>query len=312
MTTQSITAHSIFDSVPIGTGVWSWGDSFAWGYGSNYNEDDVRSAFYASLEAGITFFDTAESYGQGKSESLLGKFIRESGAQVTVATKFMPFPWRLSRDHLVTVLRKSLARLDLPKVQLYQMHWPLPLVPIEPWMDYMAETVHEGLAEAVGVSNYNREQMHRAYAGLAQRGVSLVSNQVEYSLLHRKPEKSGLLEDCRQSGILLIAYSPLAQGVLTGKYTPDDPPRGLLRGRRYNSDYLKKVQPLIALMRKIGAAHDGKTSAQVALNWVICKGALPIPGAKTAAQLQQNAGALGWQLSREEIAALDEASDAIQ
>jgi len=111
-------------------------------------------------------------------------------------------------------------------------------------------------------------------------------------------------------GITLIAYSPLAMGVLTGKYTPENPPQGF-RGRRYNRQYLKRVQPLIQALRDIGAAHGGRTPAQVALNWVICKGALPIPGVKNRAQAEQNLGALGWRLSDEEVAKLDEISERV-
>ena len=108
----------------------------------------------------------------------------------------------------------------------------------------------------------------------------------------------------------LIAYSPLAKGMLTGKYTPENPPAGL-RGRRYRSDYLARIQPLIGLLREIAAAHNDKQANQVALNWVISKGAIPIPGAKNARQAQENAGALGWRLTADEIAALDAASERV-
>jgi aryl-alcohol dehydrogenase-like predicted oxidoreductase len=148
--------------------------------------------------------------------------------------------------------------------------------------------------------------MQRAHTALARRGIPLASNQVEYSLWQRKPETSGLLEVCRQLDVTLIAYSPLAQGLLTGKYTPKNPPPGV-RGRRYGRA-LGKVQPLVSLLRDLGAVHGGKTPAQVALNWTICKDAVPIPGAKNARQAMDNAGALGWRLSPEQVQALDRAS----
>jgi aryl-alcohol dehydrogenase-like predicted oxidoreductase len=296
---------------PLGIGTWQWGDSMFWGYGKAYAEEEIKAAFDASLAAGITFFDTAEVYGQGKSERFLGSFISRDGERPAVATKFMPYPWQLSKSRLAASLRKSLGRLNLAQVDLYQIHWPLPPVPIETWANGLADACAAGLARAVGVSNYNVEQMRRAHAALAKRSVPLASNQVEYSLLQRAPERNGLLQTCRELGVTLIAYSPLAKGMLTGKYTPGNPPPGL-RGRRYRGEALARLQPLTALLREMGGAHGGKTPGQVALNWAICKGALPIPGAKSARQAQENAGALGWRLTADEVAALDAASDRVR
>jgi aryl-alcohol dehydrogenase-like predicted oxidoreductase len=292
---------------PLGIGAWSWGDRMMWNYGGSHDESDIRAAFDTCLEAGIDFFDTAEAYGRGKSEQYLGKFLKESGAKVAVATKFMPYPWRLRRGALLKALKNSLKRLNLEQVDLYQIHWPFPPISIETWADALADAVQAGLARSVGVSNYDEEQMRRAYAVLARRGVPLASNQVEYHLLNRKVELNGLLDACQQLGITLIAYSPLAQGVLTGKYTPENPLPGL-RGRRYPRSLLEKAQPLLKQMREIGRNHDGKTPAQVALNWLMCKGTLPIPGAKNARQAQENVAALGWRLAEGEVAKLDEAS----
>lgn len=295
---------------PMGVGAWAWGDRLVWGYGRGYSQADLRAAFQASLELGVNLFDTAEVYGWGRSERLLGQFVREAGQQVKVATKFMPFPWRLHRRSVLTALRSSLDRLGLSRVDLYQIHSPFSPIPIETWMAGLAEAATAGLTRTVGVSNYNVEQTRRAHAALARRGVPLASNQVEYSLLNRQPERDGLITTCRELGITVIAYSPLGMGVLTGKYTPDSPPPGLRR-RRANARYLARIQPLIALLREIGSAHGGKTPAQVALNWVLCKGALPIPGAKNAQQARENAAALGWQLTQDQVAALDEASEGL-
>ncbi len=293
---------------PLGIGTWQWGDSMMWGYGKGYAESEIKAAFDASLAAGITFFDTAEIYGQGKSERFLGRFISQDGSRPVVATKFMPFPWKLSKVLLMNALRKSLERLGLPQVDLYQVHMPLPPVAVETWADALADAVEARLTRSVGVSNYSADQMRRAHATLAKRGVPLASNQVEYSLLQRAPEQKGLLQACQELGVTLIAYSPLAKGMLTGKYTPENRPPGL-RGRRYRGETLVRLQPLTALLREIGQAHQGKTPGQVALNWTISKGALPIPGAKNARQAQENAGALGWRLTVDEVAALDAASD---
>jgi aryl-alcohol dehydrogenase-like predicted oxidoreductase len=293
---------------PLGVGTWQWGDSRMWGYGKGYAENEIRTAFDASLAAGINFFDTAEIYGQGRSERFLGRFIGSNGSRPMVATKFMPFPWRLGKGALMAALRKSLARLGLAQVDLYQIHWPMAPRPVEFWADALADAVAAGLTKAVGVSNYNADQTRRAHAVLAQRGVPLASNQVEYSLLHRDPERNGLLQTCQELGVTLIAYSPLAKGMLTGKYTPENPPPGL-RGRRYRGELLAGIQPLIGLLREIGQARGGRTPSQIALNWAINRGAIPIPGAKNARQAQDNAGALGWRLTPDEVAALDGASD---
>lgn len=292
---------------PLGIGTWAWGDTVFWQYGKGgYSDADLEAAYQASLAYGVNFFDTAEVYGLGRSERLLGRYARQAGWPVVIASKFFPFPWRLSSLQLRRALRKSLDRLGMERIDLYQMHWPFPPVPIAAWMDGLADAVQAGLIRAVGVSNYNVDRMQRAHAALARRGIPLASNQVEYSLWQRKPETSGLLEVCRQLGVTLIAYSPLAQGLLTGKYTAENPPPGL-RGRRYRRD-LPRIQPLTGLLREIGAAHGNKTSAQVALNWAICKGTVPIPGAKNARQARDNAGALGWRLSQDEVQALDRAS----
>jgi len=301
------------DTLDVGVGCWQWGDARMWGYGKSYTRDDVRAAFEASLAAGVRFFDTAEVYGLGQSEKFLGLFMRErdeAGHPVSVATKFFPFPWRLSKGGLRGALRNSLRRLGLKQVDLYQVHMPFPPLSIETWMDAMADAVDSGLVRAVGVSNYDVAQTRRAAAALGRRGLKLASNQAPYSLLNRRVEKSGLLALCKDLGVRVIAYSPIEKGILSGKYTPGHLPPGL-RQRIYSREYVERVQPLIALLRNLGQAHGGKTPAQVALNWAICKGALPIPGAKTAEQARQNAGALGWRLTSGEVASLDAASEQV-
>jgi aryl-alcohol dehydrogenase-like predicted oxidoreductase len=289
----------------LGIGTWAWGDRWVWGYGrGGYTDEDIREAFETSLDAGVNVFDTAEVYGLGRSESLLGEFVNGCETRPLVMTKFMPMPWRLRKQGLHRALDHSLQRLGLDRVDLYQIHFPLPPVSIETWMEAMAEVAEAGKTRAVGVSNFNPKQMGRAHNALAAHNVPLASNQVHYSLLHREPEFNGVKQLCHDLDVTLIAYSPLEQGILTGKYTPDNPPLGI-RGRQYNASYLTEVQPLIARMREIGAAHGDKTPAQVALNWVICKDAMPIPGAKNARHARSNAGAMGWRMSDEEVNVLD-------
>ena len=292
---------------PLGLGTWAWGDTMVWSYGRGYSDDDIRDAFNVSLASGIRFIDTAEVYGKGKSETLIGNFLRDTGTEAVIATKFMPYPWRLTKHSLRSALMRSLRRLRLEAVDLYQIHWPFPPVSVRAWMEAMADVVDDGLVKSVGVSNYGRSRMLRAYDELAKRNIPLASNQVEYSLLVRKPETSGLLKACGELGITLIAYSPLAMGMLTGKYSTSNPPPGL-RARRYGGGKLRKIEKLVGLMRELGENYGGKSPAQVALNWAMCKGTVPIPGAKNGQQAEQNSGATGWRLTATEVALLDEAS----
>lgn len=294
----------------LGIGTRAWGARRIWGYGKAFTDADLRAAFDVAIKAGVTFFDSAEVYARGYSENLLGKMIRETGFEVVVATKYAPFPWRFGRKTVVKALRSSLHRLGLQQVDLYQIHWPWPLASIETLMAGLADAVESGLVKMVGVSNYNVEQMIKAHEALAARGVPLASNQVGYSLLKRQPEKSGLLEQCKKLGVTLIAHSPLSMGILAGDYTPENPPP-IPRGRRYDSEFLTRLQPLINLLQEIGEAHVTKTCAQVALNWIIAKGAVPIPGVKNVRQAEDNIGVLGWSLTESEVAALDTAAQEI-
>ncbi len=291
----------------MGLGTWAWGDRTLWNYGHGYSETDIEQAFQVSVAAGVTLMDTAEVYGGGRSERFLGQFIKSTKIPVFVATKFMPYPWRLNRGTLMRSLDYSLERLGLEKVDLYQIHWPFPPMPVEFWVEALSRAVKSGKARTVGVSNFSKIQMQRAYTILSKYEIPLASNQVEYHLLNRTVEKNGLLDRCKELGVRLIAYSPLAKGLLTGKYSLESPPPGLRS--RQPPGKMKALPGLIALLAEIGEGHHGKTPCQVALNWLISKGALPIPGAKTAAQAEQNAGAIGWRLTPEAVKALDDASD---
>ena len=294
----------------MGIGTWAWGDQWYWGYGQNYSENDVQEAFQVSLSAGINFFDTAEAYGRGESERILGKAVRASNQDVHIATKFFPYPWRLTQKQLISALKNSLKRLGVKQVALYQIHWPFPPISIETWMNALADAVELGLTQCVGVSNYNMDQMSRAIDALDKRGIKLASNQVVYNLLDRRIEKNGLLARCQEMNVSVIAYSPLAQGLLSGKYTIQNPPSGVRRFR-YNANLIAKVQPLLNLMREMGQEQGGKTPTQIALNWVISKGAIPIPGVKNRQQAMEVVGALGWHLSSEQMDALDKVSQEV-
>jgi aryl-alcohol dehydrogenase-like predicted oxidoreductase len=307
MTTKSIERIRLGSSdlrvSPIGVGTNSWGSG-------GKPDPEMKTTFATALAAGINFFDTAEIYSMGGSERTLALCLQPAPKDVVIATKYLPMPWRVRKSNLADALKASLNRLGLPRVDLYMMHFPLPPVSIETWMDALADAVQAGLIRAAGVSNYNTAQMRRAHAALAKRGVPLASNQVEYSLLKRGPEREGLLAACRELGVTLVAYRPLCSGLLSGKYTPENPPPGA-RGLLYNHSRLEQIAPLLNLLRETARRH-GKTPSQAALNWIICKGALPIPGAKSARQAEDNAGALGWRLGEDEVTALDKASAEIK
>jgi aryl-alcohol dehydrogenase-like predicted oxidoreductase len=295
---------------PLCIGTWAWGDKFFWSYGKDYGVEQVREAFKASLEAGINFFDTAEVYGMGVSEQLLGQFMQETGQYVQIATKYGPMPWRIFGSSVADALTTSLKRLQAERIPLYQVHWPFAFfMSQETLMNALADEVQRGRIQAVGVSNYSADQMRDAYQILAKRGVPLAVNQVNYSLLTRKIESNGIFDTARNLGVTILAYSPLAQGLLTGKYTAESNinPEGARKiDPRFKKDGLNKIEPVISLLRQVGEKH-GRTPAQVALNWLIAKGnVIPIAGAKTAEQVRQNAGALGWKISNDEFSEIEE------
>ncbi|EER95858.1 hypothetical protein BDA96_02G031000 [Sorghum bicolor] len=294
----------------LGVGAWSWGDTTYW---NEFQWDDrklkaAKGAFDASIDCGITFFDTAEVYGAGisgaiNSESLLGRFIKErqqkEQVDVAIATKFAALPWRFGRGSVICALKASLDRLGVSSVELYQLHWP-GIWGNEDYLDGLGDAVEQGLVKAVGVSNYSEKRLRDAYQRLKKRGIPLASNQVNYSLIYRNPEENGVKAACDELGVTLIAYSPIAQGALTGKYTPENPPKGP-RGRIYTPEFLTKLQPLINRIKEIGESY-GRTSTQVVLNWLVCQGnVVPIPGAKNAEQAREFAGALGWSLTADEV-----------
>jgi len=281
---------------PLGMGTNAWGFK-------GRADPGKQATLEAALAGGINFIDTAEVYLFGGSEKTLGMLLPEYRDEVVLASKFFPYPWRLARSSLKAALQSSLQRLGVAQVDLYILHYPVLPVPLETWVEALAKVQQAGLTRAVGISNCNAQQTRRAQAVLARRGIPLASNQVEYSLLNRSAERNGLLETCRELGVTLVAYRPLGYGLLTGKYKPEDLP-AVLHGRLARRSDLQRVSPLVGLLGELGRSH-GKTPAQVALNWIVCKGAVPIPGAKNPAQAAQNAGALGWRLEAEEVQALD-------
>jgi aryl-alcohol dehydrogenase-like predicted oxidoreductase len=297
---------------PLGVGTWAWGDKGVWGmggYDQALTESTIRDAWEASIEAGVVFFDTAEVYGGGESERIIGRLLAADPnvrSRVVIATKFMPSPWKVNvRTQLLAAARGSLERLGSEVIDLYQIHGPVSLRSHDAMAEALAAAHEEGLVKAVGVSNYSAKETRSIDAALRKRGLRLASNQIEFSLLRTMPRNVGLLDCCRELGVLPLAYSPIGQGRLTGKYSASNPPPG---GRTFSAHPMEQVDAIVAELRRIGEAHDQRTPSQVALAWLIAQGAVPIPGAKNRSQAEQNAGALGWQMTDQELARLDAAA----
>jgi pyridoxine 4-dehydrogenase len=304
------TTPPVLDLPEMGLGAWAWGDSLFWGYNSKEDEELHRVFDYAvqsNKSSKKVLFDTAELYGLGRSETLLGEFSKDYPDKVTIASKFAPIPfYTKGASDVVKHCEDSVKRLGRP-IDLYQIHFPNAWSNTDYW-DGLAQCYEKGLVKAVGVSNYGVEAMTACHAALAKRGIPLATNQIQYSLLYTWPEQNGLLQACKDLNVQVLAYSPLALGMLTGKYNKDKMPRGprksILEDLLKTPDY----QNLLLAMGTVAANHPGSTLSQVAINWTRAKGTIPIPGARTIPQVKQNYGALEWAMSREEIQVLDDAA----
>jgi aryl-alcohol dehydrogenase-like predicted oxidoreductase len=289
----------------IGLGAWQFG-SPEWGWGTQFGPAEALAVVDRARSLGITLIDTAEVYGRGGSERLLGRALAdpEARASVVLASKVAPI-WP-TRDRVAAAARGSLARLGTDHLDLYQVHWPNPLVPQRSTMAGMRTLQAGGLVRQVGVSNYSLRRWRAAEAAL---GGPVVSNQVRYSLLTRRPERR-LLPYAAAAGRLIVAYSPLAQGVLAAKYTADTAPGGVRAGNLlFSAENLRRAEPVLAALRELAAAHQ-VTPAQVALAWLVSHpGVVAIPGATSVAQVEANAAAADLRLAPDELAHLTAAAD---
>jgi aryl-alcohol dehydrogenase-like predicted oxidoreductase len=302
----------------IGLGCWQFseGAGLGGGYWPTLSAETERAIVAASLEGGVTWFDTAEMYGGGRSEAALARALLANGkhpGDVAVATKWWP-AFRTARS-IRTTIRARQDRLAPFGIDLHQVHQPFAFASVGAQMRAMADLVDAGAVRTVGVSNFSARQMRAAHRALAERGIPLVANQIRYSLLYRRPETNGVLAAAKELGVTVIAYSPLAQGVLSGKFHEEP---GLIRSRtgprKWLPDFrragLERSRPVVDALRAIAAAH-GATPSQVALSWLLdFQGEIvvAIPGATSATQARENAGAMHLQLAAAEIARLDEVS----
>ena len=289
-----------------------------WGVKSGKDDASVFQAFQAALDAGLTFFDTAEIYTGGGSERLLGECIGRDKRPVVIASKFAPLPNRFSPHTLMDALDASLNRLNVETLDLYHVHWPYALMRLDALMDMMALAVRIGKIRAVGVSNFSARQMRQAAARLARYNIPLASNEVHYSLLYRRPEVDGVLEACRELNVALIAYRPLASGLLKAQQGASSAPEtserarpGFLSAFRKNGQARRQEQMAVlqVALEEIARKHE-KTVSQVALNWLLQRDEhiIPIPGSTDAEHVVENVGALNWQLSEDEFILLEKVS----
>ncbi len=287
----------------IGLGTWQFG-SRDWGYGQQYADQGAHAIVRRALELGVTLFDTAEIYGFGRSERILGRALGEDAASVFLATKIFPV-----LPVAPVVEQRAVAsanRLGVRRLDLYQVHQANPVVRDGTIMRGMDALQRVGLVDEVGVSNYSLQRWRAAEDALGGR---VLSNQVRYSLADRSPERD-LLPFAELHDRVVIAYSPLAQGLLSGRYSRDNRPVNRVRAANplFLPDNLDRVGCLIAVLREVADAHSA-TPSQIALAWVIhhrCVTA--IPGASSVEQLESNVAAAEIELSDGEYQALEAAS----
>jgi aryl-alcohol dehydrogenase-like predicted oxidoreductase len=291
----------------IGLGTWQFG-SREWGYGAEYADRVAGRLVERALERGVNLIDTAEIYGLGRSERIIGEALGDRRPDAFLATKLFPLlpvppvvAWRA---------RRSAARLRTEVIDLYQIHWPNPVVPLRVQVRGLRRLLDAGIARHVGVSNFSLRRWQAAERAL---GAPVLSNQVQYSLVARRPD-AGSVPYAAANDRLVIAYSPLGMGLLSGRYDADHPPTGAARTSNplFLPENLERARPLLGALTDIAAVH-GATPAQVALAWVVSHpNVVAIPGASRLAQLDANVDAAGLDLSADELARLTEASDAFR
>jgi aryl-alcohol dehydrogenase-like predicted oxidoreductase len=308
------------------------------GYGKSFTFNDILQTYQTCLDNGLNFFDTAPVYGRGESERLLGECYKKDGRPIVISTKFapnsllLPSLKRLSPQSLFGELDNSLQRLGVDCIDIYQLHTPPARNKLDSYIDVLAEAVHRGKIKSVGLCNFTESLMRQAHKRLAHYGLPLASMMVGYNILRRYPENNGVLQACRELDVSLLAYAPLAEGVLTGKYRAgakslpivarllfyieqldfykEREKAPLLRRlfSRPRNLKLKKMEPIFMVLEEIANDHD-RTIAQVAINWIMTTDpkVIPVVGAKRVRQAQENIGALNWTLTKDEYSRISQA-----
>ncbi|AZB42662.1 aldo/keto reductase [Bacillus sp. FJAT-42376] len=303
---------------PLGLGCWQFskGNGLVGRYWSVMEQKDINEIIRVSLKGGINWFDTAEAYGKGKSEEALAEALielGEAGDEALIATKWWPL-FRTASS-LPRTIDQRLKHLKGKPIDLYQIHQPLSFSGIDQQMEKMAKLLDDGKIRTAGVSNFNAAQMSKAAAAIQERGHSIVSNQVKYSLLDRRIERNGIMDAAKNLGITIIAYSPLEQGILSGKFHKDPEKLKQLSGpRKHFSSFKKKsllrTKPLIDLLETYALEYEVKPS-QIALNWLIHfhgDTVAAIPGASKVRHAEENIGAMSFTLTANHMKEIDRVS----
>lgn len=304
---------------PLGLGCWQFsnGQGVVGKFWPVLGADDVLKIVKISLEGGINWFDTAEVYGKGQSEQMLSKALRDSGAlanDARIATKWWPI-FRSARS-IVSTIDERIRYLDNRTIHLHQVHQPYSFSSVASEMNAMAQLVKAGKIQNVGVSNYSAKQMREAHRVLKEHGLPLASNQVKYSLLDRRIEQNGILDTAKELGIAIIAYSPLEQGILSGKFHKNSNlVKGITGPRKWTSSFkqsgLRKSKPLIDHLEELAMEYDASPT-QIALNWMINahgETVFAIPGASKIHHAQENVKAMEFKLTSNEIQTISEISN---
>jgi len=290
-------------------GAWPWGDTSTW----HWSPDElpaVKEGWQVCLKNGVNMIDTAQVYGSGETERICGELVAGMPREdFVMQTKWWVLPVDPKnalkpRDAPLDKLKESLERMKLDYVDVYIVHGHIHPQSIAVVAKSLADCVDQGLAKTVGVANYEKGDMLKMRDELARYNIPLAVNQCEYSLLRRKPETDGLLQACKENGIVFQSYSSLAQGRLSGKYhSGNEPPKEY----RFSSYPMKEIEPTLDVQRKI-AEKRGVSVAAVALNYNLVHGIVPVVGIRKPEQAESNCQALGWRLSDEEITELDKVS----
>ena len=288
----------------VGFGAWQAGKR---GWGTDYDDSDIIEAIKYSLDNGVNYIDTAEIYGMGHSEEVVGKAIegydRES---IVIATKVSPAHFR--HGDLLRAAEDSMKRLNTNYIDLYQLHWPDMYIGHRETVKAIEKLLDEGKIRHFGLCNYPAALIDEIYDIMSGK-YPIVSNQMRYNIIQREVEE-GLYPYMKEKGITMIAWSPIAKGLLTGKYDTGNIPQDDVRKNDvlFKQENLERIMPLLEKIREISRNHD-RTPSQVALNYLLSKGSVVIPGAKNTAQAKENMGAAGWKLSDSEMKEIEKLAD---
>ncbi len=288
----------------VGFGAWQAGQK---GWGTDYSDEDVIGAIRHSLDNGVNFIDTAEVYGMGHSEEVVSRALEGYDRDdVIIATKVAGH--HLRKRDLVKAADDSLKRLKTNYIDLYQLHWPDFYIPLEETISGMQELADRGKIRHIGLCNFPPSMVEEIYSR-GNHGITIASNQMRYNIVQREVEAE-LYPYMKKKGISMIAWSPIAKGILTGKYNAENLPDDEVRKNDplFRTENFQNLAPLLGELKSLSEKY-GRTMAQVSLNYLISKGAIVIPGAKNAKQAEENMGAAGWRLSKADIESLDRASD---